>query len=203
MPRAFLLSWIASSAICICSVAMAITMFAISGLDIALWDLAARVKGVAAASLDRGKQACADSGLREPASDRNAGGCCRRMPRLPSDAAYTAIKLHETTTPAVFAARQAIGAGVPLMVDMNCPLDGTEAIAFAQACRAASPMFLEEPVWPPEDFATRQRCVQKAGSISLRARMPARSINFAKMMTAGAVSYAQPSVIKVGASRNI
>src|SRR3982074_3867067 len=67
---------------------------------------------------------------------------------------YTAIKLHETTTPAVFAARQAIGAGVPLMVDMNCPLNGAEAIAFAQACRPAAPKWLEEPVWPPEDFAT-------------------------------------------------
>jgi L-alanine-DL-glutamate epimerase-like enolase superfamily enzyme len=30
------------------------------------------------------------------------------------------------------------------MVDMNCPLDGTAAIAFAQACRAADPMFLEK-----------------------------------------------------------
>ena len=44
---------------------------------------------------------------------------------------YPAVKLHETTVPAVVAARQAIGAGVPLMVDMNCPLDGAAAIAFA------------------------------------------------------------------------
>jgi L-alanine-DL-glutamate epimerase-like enolase superfamily enzyme len=49
----------------------------------------------------------------------------------------------------VFAAREAIGGDIPLKVDMNCPLDG--AIAFAEACRAAAPMFLEEPVWPPED----------------------------------------------------
>jgi len=37
-------------------------------------------EGGAVASLDRDKQASADSGLREPASDRNAGSRCRRMP---------------------------------------------------------------------------------------------------------------------------
>src|SRR6188472_1159062 len=76
---------------------------------------------------------------------------------------YGAIKLHETTTPAVFAARRAIGAGIPLMVDMNCPLDGGEAIAFAQACGPAELKFLEEPVWPPEDFATLADVLSKGG----------------------------------------
>src|SRR5260370_37325787 len=66
---------------------------------------------------------------------------------------YPAIKLHETAQSIVFAARQAIGAGVPLMVDMNCPLTGAAAIAFAQPCRVASPSFTERPVWPAETFA--------------------------------------------------
>ena len=48
----------------------------------------------------------------------------------------------------MFVRREAIGGVISLMVDMNCPLDG--AIAFAEACRAAAPMFLEQPVWPPE-----------------------------------------------------
>jgi L-alanine-DL-glutamate epimerase-like enolase superfamily enzyme len=111
---------------------------------------------------------------------------------------YSAIKLHETTTPPVFAARQAIGAGVPLMVDMNCPLDGTEAIAFAQACRAAAPMFIEEPVWPPEDFATLAE-VRAKGGLDIAAGENACTVHqFRQMLTAGAVSYAQPSVTKVG-----
>ena len=111
---------------------------------------------------------------------------------------YTAIKLHETTTPAVFAAREAIGAGIPLMVDMNCPLDGAEAIAFAQACRAAAPKFLEEPVWPPEDFATLAK-VRSKGGLDVAAGENACTVHqFRQMLSAGAVSYAQPSVIKVG-----
>ena len=84
------------------------------------------------------------------------------------------------------------------MVDMNCPMDGPAAIAFAQACRPAAPMFLEEPVWPPEDFATLAE-VRSKGGLNIAAGENACTVHqFRQMMTAGAVSHAQPSVIKVG-----
>jgi L-alanine-DL-glutamate epimerase-like enolase superfamily enzyme len=98
----------------------------------------------------------------------------------------------------VFAARQAIGEGIPPMVDMNCPLNGAEAIAFAQACRPAAPKWLEEPVWPPEDFATLADVGVKGG-LDIAAGENACTVHqFRQMMQAGAVSYAQPSVTKVG-----
>ena len=98
----------------------------------------------------------------------------------------------------MLAARQAIGAGVPLMVDMNCPMDGAAAIAFAHACRPAAPLFLEEPVWPPEDFATLAK-VRVKGGLDVAAGENACTVHqFRHMMAAGAVTYAQPSVIKVG-----
>jgi L-alanine-DL-glutamate epimerase-like enolase superfamily enzyme len=174
-----------------------ITMFAISGLDIALWDLAARVKGVPLHRLigtsKRARIPAYASLLRIGTPELVARECETALRR-----GYTAIKLHETTAPTVFAARRAIGAGIPLMVDMNCPMDGTEATAFAHACRATAPMFLEEPVWPPEDFATLAK-VRTEGGIDIAAGENACTVHqFRQMMTAGAVSYAQPSVIKVG-----
>ena len=57
-----------------------ITMFAISGLDIALWDLAARVQGVPLHRLIGQAQADAHSRLCQPAADRHAGSGCERMP---------------------------------------------------------------------------------------------------------------------------
>ena len=174
-----------------------ITMFAISGLDIALWDLAAKVKGVPLHRLigeaRRAKIPAYASLLRIGKPELIAGECQTAL-RL----GYGAIKLHETTTPAVFAAREAIGPDIPLMVDMNCPLDGNSAIAFAQACRAAAPTFLEEPVWPPEDFATLAE-VRAKGGLDIAAGENACTVHqFRQMMTAGAVSHAQPSVTKVG-----
>src|ERR1700730_7845698 len=125
-----------------------ITMFAISGLDIALWDLAGKAQGVPLHRLigarKRARIPAYASLLRIGTAEGVAGECATALRR-----GYTAIKLHETTTPVVFAARQAIGEGIPLMVDMNCPLDQAEAIAFAQACRPAALKWLEEPVWPP------------------------------------------------------
>src|SRR5882762_10107574 len=174
-----------------------ITMFAISGLDIALWDLAARVKGVPLHRLigasKRARIPAYASLLRIGAPELVAGECEMALRR-----GYTAIKLHETSAPTVFAAREAIGAGIPLMVDLNCLMDGTEATAFAPACRAAAPMFREEPVWPPEDFATWAK-VRTEGGIDIAAGENACTVHqFRQMITAGAVSYAQPSVIKVG-----
>jgi len=174
-----------------------ITMFAISGLDIALWDLAAKAKDVPLHRLigeTRRAKIPAYASLLRIGKPELIAGECRTALRL----GYGAIKLHETTTPAVFAAREAIGPDIPLMVDMNCPLDGNSAIAFAQACRAAAPTFLEEPVWPPEDFATLAE-VRAKGGLDIAAGENACTVHqFRQMMTAGAVSHAQPSVTKVG-----
>ncbi len=174
-----------------------ITMFAISGLDIALWDLAAKAEGVPLHRLvgagKRSRIPAYASLLRIGTPDVVARECETALRR-----GYRAIKLHETTTAAVFAARQGIGAGIPLMVDMNCPLDGGEAIAFARACGPAELKFLEEPVWPPEDFATLAD-VRHKGGVDIAAGENACTVHqFRQMMSAGAVSYAQPSVTKVG-----
>lgn len=174
-----------------------ITMFAISALDIALWDLAAKAKGEPLHRLigerKRARIPAYASLLRIGDPALVAKECEAVVQR-----GYEAVKLHETTVPAVIAARQAIGAGVPLMVDMNCPMTGTEAIAFAQACRSAAPLFLEEPVWPPEDFKTLAE-VRAKGGLAIAAGENACTVHqFRQMMSEGAVTYAQPSVTKVG-----
>src|SRR5207253_4306387 len=113
-----------------------ITMFAISGLDIALWDLAARAQGAPLHRLlgtqKRSKIPAYASLLRIGKPDLVAGEC-----RTARSQGYSAIKLHETTTAPVLSARQVIGAGIPLMVDLNCPMDGATAIALPHACREA------------------------------------------------------------------
>src|SRR5215216_4448536 len=95
-----------------------ITMFAISGLDIALWDLAAKAEGVPLHRLigraQRSRIPAYASLLRIGTPESIASECQSALRQ-----GYAAIKLHETTAPAVFAARKAIGDGIPLMVDLN------------------------------------------------------------------------------------
>ena len=59
-------------------------------------------------------------------------------------------------------------------------------------------MFLEEPVWPPEDFATLAEVRAKGGLDIAAGENACTAYQFRQMMTSGAVSHAQPSVIKVG-----
>lgn len=174
-----------------------ITMFALSGLDIALWDLAARLRGEPLHRMlgtrRRGRIPAYASLLRIGDPHLVAGECEAALHQ-----GYKAIRLHETTVPAVAAARRAIGAEVPLMVDMNCPMTEAEATAFALDCREHAPMFLEEPVWPPEDFAALA-AVRKHGGLGVAAGENACTVHqFRHMFEAGAVTHAQPSVIKVG-----
>jgi L-alanine-DL-glutamate epimerase-like enolase superfamily enzyme len=172
-------------------------MFAISALDIALWDLAAKAKGVPLHRLlgdrKRARLPAYASLLRIGDPALVAKECEGALKR-----GYPAIKLHETTVPTVYAARKAIGAGTPLMVDLNCPMNEADATVFAQDCREAAPLFLEEPVWPPEDFTALAK-VRRNGGLDLAAGENACTVHqFRQMLQAGAVSYAQPSVIKVG-----
>jgi L-alanine-DL-glutamate epimerase-like enolase superfamily enzyme len=174
-----------------------ITMFAISGLDIALWDLAAKAKGEPLHRLigtsKRARIPAYASLLRIGDPALVANECETALRR-----GYPAIKLHETTVPAVFAARQAVGTSIPLMVDTNCAMDEAAATAFAHACRGAAPLFLEEPVWPPEDFTTLAK-VRVNGGLDIAAGENACTIHqFRHMMTEGAVTHAQPSATKVG-----
>jgi L-alanine-DL-glutamate epimerase-like enolase superfamily enzyme len=174
-----------------------ITMFAMSGLDIALWDLAARIRGEPLhrllGKIKRPEIPAYASLLRIGDPGLVARECETALRR-----GYAAIKLHETTVAPVVSARRAIGTSVPLMVDMNCPMDGSTAIAFAKDCHTAAPLFLEEPVWPPEDFATLAE-VRVKGGLAIAAGENACTVyQFRQMMAAGAVTYAQPSIIKVG-----
>ncbi len=174
-----------------------VTMFAMSGLDIALWDLAAKVEGKPLSDLfgPRRRAAIPAYASLLPIGDppKVASECKQALAK-----GYTAIKLHETTVDAVAAAREAIGPDVPLMVDMNCPMDAADAIAFAIACRPHAPLFLEEPVWPPEDFRALAR-VQATGGIPLAAGENAcTAYQFRDMMEQNAVSWVQPSVTKLG-----
>jgi L-alanine-DL-glutamate epimerase-like enolase superfamily enzyme len=83
-----------------------ITMFAISALDIALWDLL-QGEGRAAASLIGEHRRTRIPAYASLLRIGNPDPCARMRGRR--CAGLSAIKLHETTAPAVFAARQAIG----------------------------------------------------------------------------------------------
>jgi L-alanine-DL-glutamate epimerase-like enolase superfamily enzyme len=170
--------------------------FALSGLDIALWDIAGQVAGaplyrmLGGASITRVPAYA--SLLRYGSADLVARNAARAIER-----GYARIKLHEITVGEVAAARKAIGADTPLMVDTNCPWSADDAIAMARAFAPHNLYWLEEPVWPPDDYAALAR-VHTAGVPIAAGENAGTPIEIAQLIDVAKVDFAQPSVTKIG-----
>jgi D-galactarolactone cycloisomerase len=85
------------------------------------------------------------------------------------------------------------------MLDINCAWDTVEqAVGFCRAVQEMNVRWVEEPVWPPEDFAAIA-AVRRAGGAGIAAGECLGSPeSIGTMLAAGAVDVVQPSVTKVG-----
>ena len=172
-------------------------LHALSAMDVALWDIAGKAAGLplwrmlgaspveshgAYASLLRYGEARAISGAVERAVGQG----------------YGHLKLHEIAYEPVAAARSVAGGGPRIMLDTNCPWTVDEAIGMARRLQKLDLDWLEEPVWPPEDFDGLAR-VRREGGIAIAAGENAQGLmDFRAAFECGAVDVAQPSVAKIG-----
>jgi L-alanine-DL-glutamate epimerase-like enolase superfamily enzyme len=171
-------------------------MYALSAIDIALWDIAGKLAGLPLYRLLGGSPRQALPAYASLLRYGEPAAVARHTERA-LKRGYRHIKLHEITVAPIAAARQAAGADVPIMVDCNCPWTVGEAIEMAQRLRPFALKWLEEPVWPPEDHAGLAR-VQAQGGIPTAAGENAMLPELKGLLEHGAITYAQPSVTKVG-----
>lgn len=174
-----------------------IALFALSGLDIALWDIVGKAAGLplhrllgadgagplpAYASLFRIRD-------REKVAARTA---------LALAQGYRHVKLHEFAAPEIGAARETAGPDVPIMVDVNCPWTPEQARRMALELRRFDMHWLEEPIFPPEDFRGLARLRRETGVPIAAGENACTAFQFREMLALEAVDYVQPSVTKVG-----
>src|SRR5262249_28934769 len=122
----------------------------------------------------------------------------RRMCEAMVGLGYTAIKLHQIDVESVGAAREVVGDGVDLMLDTNCPWSVEEAIRIARLLERYELRWLEEPVWPPEDYAGLAR-VRRAVRIPIASgENDATVFGARELIEAGGADVVERSVPKVG-----
>src|SRR6185503_4383179 len=170
-------------------------IYGLSGIDIALWDLAGKRAGLPLYRLLGGparRQLPAYASLmryRDPAA-------IAKISAEAVERGFRYIKLHEIDVPPVASAREAAGPAARIMVDTNCPWSLRQAQSMMQQLAAYDIFWLEEPIWPPEDFTALAE-LRRTSLMPIAAGENAGSaLQFAQMLAARAIDYAQPSVTK-------
>ena len=170
-------------------------MFGISAVDIALWDIAGkaanapvyRLLGGGAADL-----ACYASLVRY--SDPSL---VRANVRRAIDAGFRSLKLHEIALPAVRAAREE-APDAELMLDVNCAWTLNEARRRVEELKQFRLKWLEEPVWPPENYDGLAQLRRTCGIPIAAGENVSTLMDFERLMAAEAVDFVQPSPAKMG-----
>jgi L-alanine-DL-glutamate epimerase-like enolase superfamily enzyme len=172
-------------------------IFGLSGIDIALWDIAGKAAGLPVHRLLGGCRApkleCYASLIRYTDPKTVAKNTARAVGQ-----GFRHVKLHEIEVGPVAAAREAAGKDVGIMLDVNCPWSVQEALVMAGKLAPSNLRWLEEPVWPPEDVAGLARVRAEGGIPVAAGENAATLVQYQQMMEAGAVDYVQPSPIKMG-----
>ena len=172
-------------------------IYALSGIDIALWDIAGKAAGLPLYRLLGGARR-ADlpayaSLLRYGEAKAVAHYAAQAFQR-----GYRYLKLHEITVPEVKAARDVVGPDVPIMVDTNCPWTVAQAVEMAHRLAPFDLHWLEEPVWPPENVAGLAEVRVRGGIPTAAGENYGTVWDFRRACEAGAITYAQPSITKIG-----
>ncbi|MCV9993493.1 mandelate racemase/muconate lactonizing enzyme family protein [Paeniglutamicibacter sp. ZC-3] len=172
-------------------------LYAISALDIALWDIKAQIAGKPVRQL---LNPDARNSIRAYASLVHYGEDPAEVALQISRAqglGFEAFKLHESSYPAIAAARTQAGAAAPLMVDVNCRWNEADATAAIDSFLPLNLRWLEEPLWPPDDLEAHRRLADRgiplAGGENTSG---AEALDAA--LAVGALGVAQPSIGKIG-----
>ena len=177
---------------------------ALSGIDIALWDLAGKAAGQPVWRLLGGAY-----------RDRVRAYASTLMPNTPVEAGreaqkwaaqgFTAVKLGwggfgrslANDVALVEAARAAVGDGVELMFDIGLVWDAATAIQQVRRMERFRPYWIEEPL-PPDDLAGYRRL---ADSVDTRIAAGEQSVtrwDFVQLLDEGRVDVIQPDLAHAG-----
>jgi L-alanine-DL-glutamate epimerase-like enolase superfamily enzyme len=170
--------------------------YGLSAVDIALWDIAGKLASAPVSQLFGGGMTAFSCYASLACYSDPA--LVRPVVRQAVDAGFHAVKLHEAGMSTIHAARAEAGPDVELIVDTGCPWTLAEARAVADELKSVGLKFLEEPLWPPENFAGLTELRRTTGIPISAGENVSTLMEFERMLAADAVDFVQPSPAKMG-----
>ncbi len=172
--------------------------FALSGLDIALWDIAGKAANKPVWNLLGGsktKPIPAYASLFRCTTPEAISIVSRKA----VECGYKHIKLHEHDPETIAAARRAIGPNISLMVDTNCFwTSAEEIISICEKIQRYDIKWLEEPLYPADSYDLLAE-IRKKTKVPFAAGENLGNFNDLRWLIASsAVDYIQPSIAKIG-----
>lgn len=174
-----------------------VMMYALSALDIALWDLRAKAENLPLWQLLGGTRAQVEL---YPSLTSFDGDVAKLMDCINPliHKGYRHIKLHERDPLAIAEVARVLPDNITLMVDTNCAWDVPQAEHILPQLQAAGVAFVEEPTFPPENLSQLRYLRQTTGAHIAAGENFNNSEEFALSMALDAVDVLQPSVAKIG-----
>src|SRR5262249_56476093 len=108
------------------------------------------------------------------------------------------VTLHQIELKSASMAREVAGDHVELMLDVNCPWNAEEVLAMSRFLAPYHLTWLEEPVWPPDDYRSLAQVRREAGIPIASGENEGTVHGFASLLAQDAADIWQPSVTKVG-----
>ena len=171
--------------------------YGISAIDIALWDIAGKAAGVPVCRL-LGGGSSADLTCYASLIRYSDSSLVRANVRRVIDSGFRNLKLHEIELPVIRAAREEAGSNVEVTLDVNSPWTLIEARAKAEQLQELRLKWLEEPVWPPENYDGLAQLRRACGIPIAAGENSSTLMDFERLLAAEAVDFVQPSVAKMG-----
>jgi galactonate dehydratase len=195
-----------------------ITMSAISGIDQALWDIKAKALGVplyqVLGGLARDKVRMYDhlgGGNSDAVYNSETSESFEEKMKASISAGFTAVKILavprseplgsaaslKLADELMFAARNAAGPDIDIMIDFHGRTSAAAAIAYAEVLAPYKPFFLEEVVQPDQIEAFARVRDKVSTPLASGERLLTRS-EFLPFLKAGLIDVAQPDVCHAG-----
>ena len=174
-----------------------IFLMALSGLDIALWDLLGQTLGASVLQLLGGSRHDAVPAYASLPPLRDPELVVSETQRA-VDSGIGAVKLHELTIDHVERLRRRFGDDLAIMVDVNGHFDPIEAVAFGRRLAELGATWFEEPVRPMRDHRAMRRVGREAGIDIAAGENEYALEDFDRLLRSETVTYLQPEITKIG-----